>query len=157
MRRKDKEVTSREWMLDVLREGLYAEVALTGPEGPYVVPVNYGFEEGRFIFHGAPEGLKFSMILADPRVCFNVVTDTELIRDDLDPSEYSMKYKSVTGRGRARLPEDLAEKRAALQAVMKHYSGPLEPMPDSLLARTAVFIVDVGEMTGKVSFYPNPS
>ena len=68
MRRKDKEVTSRAWMLDVLREGLYAEVAFAGEEGPYVVPVNYGFEDGRFIFHGAPEGKKFELLRADPRV-----------------------------------------------------------------------------------------
>jgi nitroimidazol reductase NimA-like FMN-containing flavoprotein (pyridoxamine 5'-phosphate oxidase superfamily) len=156
MRRKDKEVTSREWMLEVLREGLYAEVALCGPEGPYVVPVNYGFDGRRFIFHGAPEGLKFNLVRADQRVCFNVVAGAELIRDEKDPSEYSMKYRSVTGRGRARFVEDLGEKKAALQAIMKHYSGPLEPMPDELLRRTAVVTVDIEELTGKVSSYPKP-
>ena len=156
MRRKDKEVTSREWMEEVLREGLYAEVAFCGPDGPYVVPVNYGFDKGRFIFHGAPEGLKFSLVRADQRVCFNVVAGAELIRDDRDPSEYSMKYRSVTGRGLARFIEDLDEKKAALQAIMKHYGGPLEPMPDELLRRTAVVMVETSELTGKVSSYPKP-
>lgn len=156
MRRKDKEVTSRAWMLDVLREGLYAEVAFAGEEGPYVVPVNYGFEGGRFIFHGAPEGKKFELLRADPRVCFNVVTGAELVRDEKDPSEYSMKYRSVTGKGKARFAEEPEEKRAALQAIMRHYEGPLEPMPDSLLARTAVVLVDIEEISGKVSSYPKP-
>lgn len=157
MRRKDKQVESRVWMLETLREGIYAEVALAGADGPYVVPVNYGFDETRFIFHGAPQGLKIELLKEDARVCFNVVTGAQLIRDENDPSEYSMKYKSVTGSGRARLLEDLGEKRAALQLIMKHYEGPLEPMPDDLLRRTAVVEVEIAQLTGKVSSYPKPA
>ena len=85
-----------------------------------------------------------------PRRC------AELVRDEKDPSEYSMKYRSVTGKGKARFAAEPEEKRAALQAIMRHYEGPLEPMPDSLLARTAVVLVDIEEMSGKVSSYPKP-
>lgn len=157
MRRKDKEVTSREWQYNVLREGEYLTLALSGTDGqPYIVPMNYGFGDGYVIVHGALKGQKIDMIKANPLVCFNVVTGTEIIRNEEDPSEFSEKYRSVTGTGTARMLEDTAEKKTALQTLMKHYDGPTEPIPEGMLRGVSVIIIDIKELTGKVSAYENP-
>ena len=52
--------------------------------------------------------------------------------------------------------EDIAEKREGLKVLMRHFDGPVEPMPDAMVARTAVIKIEITEMTGKNSGYPRP-
>ncbi|MDO5563280.1 MAG: pyridoxamine 5'-phosphate oxidase family protein, partial [Synergistaceae bacterium] len=76
-----------------------------------------------------------------------------LVRNE-NPSNFSEKYKSVIGKGEAEFLSDIAEKRAALCVLMRHYSGPTEPMPDAVLERISVVKIKVTELTGKISGYP---
>lgn len=157
MRRKDKEVTSKEWMEQVLQDGVWFELAMSGAGGwPYVLPMNYGWGDGFLVIHGANEGKKIDMLKANPKVCFNVTVDEEVVRCEEDPSEFSMKYRSVTGYGVAHFLEDIAEKRDALHVLMRHYDGPTEPMPDGMLLAASVIKIEITEMTGKVNYYPKP-
>ena len=157
MRRKDKEVTSREWMMDVLEKGVWLELAMSGKYGwPYVVPLNYGFGEGFIIVHGAREGKKIDLLKENNKVAFNVSVDTEVVRNEEDPSEFSMKYRSVSGQGTAKFIEDIEEKREALKILMEHYRGPKEPMTEGMLKATAVIMISVTELTGKINYYSKP-
>ena len=157
MRRKDKEVTSREWMEEVLREAEWFELAMTDQGGwPYVLPMNFGYEDGYVYVHGAREGKKVDVLRSNPKVCFQAVVGTEIIRDENDPSEFSMKYCSVTGLGEAQILSDRDEKRKALHVIMHHYDGPTEPMPDAMIGATLVVKIKVREMTGKVNGYAKP-
>jgi len=157
MRRKDKEVTSRDWMMEVLEKGVWLELAMSGKDGwPYVVPLNYGIGDDFIIVHGAREGKKIDLLKENDKVAFNVAIDTEIIRDENDPSEFSMKYRSVSGLGTAKLIEDIDEKREALKIIMEHYHGPKEPMTEATLKATAVIKISITELTGKINFYPKP-
>ncbi|HAH69474.1 MAG TPA: pyridoxamine 5'-phosphate oxidase family protein [Synergistaceae bacterium] len=157
MRRKDKEVTSREWMMEVLEKGIWMELAMSGKDGwPYVVPLNYGFGKDFIIVHGAREGKKIDLLRENNKVAFNVAIDTEVIRDENDPSEFSMKYRSVSGLGTAKFIEDAEEKREALKIIMEHYHGPKEPITEGMLKATAVIKISITEITGKINFYPKP-
>ena len=157
MRRKDKEVTSREWMMDVLEKGVWLELAMSGKDGwSYVVPLNYGFGEGFIIVHGAREGKKIDLLKENDKVAFNVSVDTEVVRNEEDPSEFSMKYRSVSGQGTAKFIEDIEEKREALKILMEHYRGPKEPMTEGMLKATAVIMISVTELTGKINYYSKP-
>mgnify|MGYP002684248701 FL=1 len=157
MRRKDKEVTSREWMMEVLEKGIWMELAMSGKDGwPYVVPLNYGFGKDFIIVHGAREGKKIDLLRENDKVAFNVAIDTEVIRDENDPSEFSMKYRSVSGLGTAKFIEDAEEKREALKIIMEHYHGPKEPITEGMLKATAVIKISITEITGKINFYPKP-
>ena len=149
MRRKDKEVTSREWMMEVLEKGIWMELAMSGKDGwPYVVPLNYGFGKDFIIVHGAREGKKIDLLRENDKVAFNVAIDTEVIRDENDPSEFSMKYRSVSGLGTAKFIEDAEEKREALKIIMEHYHGPKEPITEGMLKATAVIKISITEITG---------
>ena len=157
MRRKDKEVTSREWMMEVLDKGLWIELAMADKEGrPYVVPLNYGFKDNFMIVHGAKEGKKIDVMKENNMVAFNVTIDAEIVRNEEDPSEFSMKYRSVSGLGTAKFIEDIEEKREALKILMEHYRGPKEPMTEGMLKATAVIKISITELTGKINYYPKP-
>lgn len=157
MRRKDKEVTSHEWMMKVLKKGVWMELAMAGKDGwPYIVPLNYGFKEDFIIIHGAIEGKKIDLLRENNKVAFNLAIDTEIVRNENDPSKFTMKYKSVSGLGIASFIEDLDEKKEALKILMHHYDGPTEPMPEIMLKATAAIKIRITEMTGKISNYSKP-
>ena len=91
------------------------------------------------------------MIRANPRVCFEMDVDVEVIRAE-QPCDWGMRFWSVIGFGTASVLENPEEKARGLDAIMEHYSSkPAQPYPESFLKQTAVIRVKVEEMTGKRS------
>jgi nitroimidazol reductase NimA-like FMN-containing flavoprotein (pyridoxamine 5'-phosphate oxidase superfamily) len=47
-------------------------------EAPYVVPMNFGYDDGVFYLHSAPEGKLIELIMKK-KVCLSFCTDTKLV------------------------------------------------------------------------------
>jgi nitroimidazol reductase NimA-like FMN-containing flavoprotein (pyridoxamine 5'-phosphate oxidase superfamily) len=150
VRRKDKEITERHLLEDVLRRGEVCRLALFDEEYPYIVPLNFGYENGKLFLHGATSGKKLDLIRRNPRVSFEVETDLEILTAE-DPCNWSMRYRSVVGRGTAVILETPEEKRHGLNVVIAHYGKESFPFPDAALQTVAVVRVDIADMTGKES------
>lgn len=150
MRRVQKERTDPAFMVAVLQEAEECVLGLTGPDGPYVVPVNFVYIDGKLYFHCAQEGHKLDLLQADPRVAFTVYTGVEVL-----PDVSSTAYRSVCGNGRGVILEDREEKRAALDAIARRFMAdcPL-PTPDAAVDSVAVVRVDIEVLTGKCSTGP---
>ncbi|MCK9239849.1 pyridoxamine 5'-phosphate oxidase family protein [Desulfocurvus sp.] len=149
-RKPERRITDPEELAHVLRKAQILRLGMCGPEGPYVVPMNYGMGEGCLFLHSSCSGRKARTLRADPRVCFELETDVALIEDD-KPCGFSMKFKSIVGFGRVVALDSLAEKRQGLRAIMAHYTGrefPDEAFPEKVLARTCVMRLDIESMTG---------
>ena len=112
MRRADKEIKDRSEIEAVLREAKVCRIAMCRGDEPYVVPVVFGYEEGAIYFHSATEGKKLDMLKANPRVCFEVDVDVEVVVGKV-PCASGVKYRSVIGWGRAEFIEDEEEKAKA--------------------------------------------
>jgi nitroimidazol reductase NimA-like FMN-containing flavoprotein (pyridoxamine 5'-phosphate oxidase superfamily) len=151
MRRKDKEIKEPEEIVEILRRAPVCRLGLCRDDVPYVVPLNFGYRDGCLFLHCAKEGRKMDMIRTNPRVCFEMDTDVEVIRAE-QPCDWGMKFASVIGFGTASVLEDPEEKKNGLDAIMEHYgSKPEHPYPESYLKHTAVIRIEVEEMTGKRS------
>lgn len=153
LRRADRAATDLAAILAILDKCEVFRLGLTGPEGPYVVPLNFGYEEkeGGLIlyFHCAQAGRKADMLAADPRVCIEVDCSHKLISGE-KPCAYSFGYESVIGFGKARLLADAAQKASGLSRIMAHFSDtPSFEFDPAILARTAVYAIDVEHITGK--------
>lgn len=152
VRRKDREITDLNRMAEILQAGEAASVAFGG-EGPYVIPMNYGFayENGKFTlyFHGAQKGEKIDRIKADPRAAFTAYANNRVYGKGDEGSSYTSSFDSVCGRGRIRFLEG-EEKRTGLAALMAHYAPGREfAFPEKMLAVTCVMALEVEEITGK--------
>jgi len=79
MKRKDKEIVDIKEIENILEQGILCSIAFTDGTEPYLVTVNYGYREGCIFFHSAKEGKKMDLIRKNPKVCFQVVVDDELI------------------------------------------------------------------------------
>lgn len=152
MRRSERGIFDLPGILAILDKCEVIRLGMTGPEGPYVVPLNFGYQEqdGKLTlyFHCAGAGRKAEMLKADPRVCFEADCGHRLIEGN-NPCAYSFAYESVIGFGNARYLE-AAEKPAALSCIMARFSdAPSFAFEPAVLARTALYAIDVEHVTGK--------
>jgi uncharacterized protein len=117
MRRK-KQQLSEEACQAVLRRGTSGVLAAAGDDDyPYAVPVSYVYADGCIYFHSARTGHKMDAIARSPKVSFCVIDLDQVI-----PKELTTYYRSVIAFGQARILEDPAEKRAALEKLGERYS-----------------------------------
>ena len=150
MRRSDKEITDRSEMDDILGRASICHLGLNDGGGCYVVPVNYGYDGGCLYVHSAREGRKIDILRADNRVSFTVCVDLCMQQSDKACS-YTMKYKSVMGRGLATLIDDPAEKEDALRVIMRHYSKGEFSFDPARVDKIVIIKIEIQSLTGKKS------
>ncbi len=152
MRRKDKEINSAAAIEDVVRKSLVCRVALSEENRPYVVPLCFGYRDNTLYFHSSPEGRKIEILTKNNNVCFEFDVDHEVVQDN-KACNWSIKYRSVIGFGKASFVENLEEKKRALDAIMEHYSGMPFDYPESAIENTMIIKVEIESITGKQSGY----
>jgi nitroimidazol reductase NimA-like FMN-containing flavoprotein (pyridoxamine 5'-phosphate oxidase superfamily) len=152
MRRRDREIEDREAVESILREATVCRVALSVNDVPYVVPLNFGCEDGCLYFHSAPEGKKIEIIKQNSNVCFEVDIDHELVEAE-KACDWTVRYRSVIGFGKAFLVDDPEEKRRALDIIVGHYSDRSYEYTNEAVSRVAIVRVEIESMTGKQSGY----
>jgi nitroimidazol reductase NimA-like FMN-containing flavoprotein (pyridoxamine 5'-phosphate oxidase superfamily) len=150
MRRKDKAITDRGEIDDIISRSLVCRLALSRNNTPYVIPLCFGYDGEYLYFHSAGEGTKIDILRENPDVAFEFDTDCEAMPSE-KPCAWSMKYRSVVGSGRALFVEDAGGKRDALDIIFSHYSGQASGLDSGAADAIAVFKVRIREMTGKKS------
>ena len=90
-------------------------IGLILKEGPYIVPVGYGYAEGKIFFHTCGEGLKMAAMESNPEVCFEV---------DESTSDGSLA-KSVMLWGRVEIISDKDRMLPYLQKLIDKYRVPV--------------------------------
>ena len=148
MRRSDRKLDEAQTM-EILQRGEYGVLCLMDPAGlPYGVPLNYALLDGNVYVHAATEGKKLQCIANNPRICFTVVGQTEVL-----PDKFSTRYESVMVFGAASLLEPSTEKDEALLALIRKYStAHIEAgiaYINNAKDKTAVIRIIPSEMTGK--------
>jgi nitroimidazol reductase NimA-like FMN-containing flavoprotein (pyridoxamine 5'-phosphate oxidase superfamily) len=152
MRRHDKEITDRNVIDSIINESIFCRLALLEDDRPYIVPLSFGYDGNALYFHSALEGKKIDILRKNSMVCFECDIDGDPIQLD-QGCNWSVRYKSVIGYGRASILEDADSKLRALDIIMRHYSGESFEYPEEKVKKTAVIRVDIETVTGKMSGY----
>ncbi len=150
MRKKEREIYDPLATESIIERANVCRLAMCEKGVPYVVPLCFGYEVGALYFHSATEGRKLEILKDNPKVCFEMDVDWELVRSG---NRCNMKYRSVIGNGHATLVEEPADKRHALDLIMRHYHQEPFAYPEATLKRTAIIKVEIEEMTGKAYGY----
>ncbi len=117
-------------------------------DGPYIVPLSFGYADGCLFFHSAKEGRKLNILRKNNKVCFEVDIAGEMVGGD-KACDWGMKYKSVIGFGNVFFIEDVESKKKALGIIMHHYSGRSFEFEEKEVNRVVIFKVEIESMTGK--------
>jgi nitroimidazol reductase NimA-like FMN-containing flavoprotein (pyridoxamine 5'-phosphate oxidase superfamily) len=153
MRPQEKPITDRKILHDLLREAMILHLGLSDEGIPYIVPLNFVFFYDRLYFHSSPIGRKMEILSRNPRVCFEVESEVEVVPAD-DACDWGMRCRSVIGEGVAMRVEDEEEKRVALQALMRKYSGRSDwTFSLDQVQKVAVIRVRITEIGGRESGY----
>lgn len=161
MRRKDREVTEMEEIQQIFDECKVCRIGIMDENGPYIVPVNYGYvrEEGKVILyiHGAREGKKIDLIRKNANVGVEIDYRHELVEGDT-ACQYSYYYASIIGKGAASIIDNPREKLKALNVIMEHQTG--EHLMNSkknpnLEKAVAIIRIDLNEYSCK-NIYKKP-
>lgn len=159
MRRKDRQITDKEEMLEVIKACNVLHLAMVNGEEPYVIPMNYGYtwegEELVFYFHSALEGMKFELLEKNNRLCFAVDCDHRLVEGKV-PCQYSYEFSSVVGNGRGEIITDPQERIKAMQIIMEHVSGKEFEFTEKLLSIVTLWRMRVEGFQGKRRKLPKP-
>jgi uncharacterized protein len=149
MRRTDKEITERGIIDSIITRSLVCRLGLCDGGMPYIVPLCFGYDGACLYFHCANEGRKIDVLRKNSRVCFEFEADAEVVRGD-KACNFSMRYRSVMGEGRASFVEEPAAKRKALEVILKQY-GDEGSLDGADLTKITVLKVDIAGMSGKKS------
>jgi nitroimidazol reductase NimA-like FMN-containing flavoprotein (pyridoxamine 5'-phosphate oxidase superfamily) len=152
MRRSEKEIKDPAEIEDILQKAKICRLAMCERGFPYIVPVCFGYENRCLYVHCDLEGKKLDILHANREVCFQVETDVEFVGSD-SACEWTLKYRSVIGKGRAKVVKEEKEKIKALKILMNHYSSRNHQIDKTCLPSVGIILIEIYEMTGKKSGY----
>lgn len=152
MRRKEREVSNKEEIIEIMKKCDVCRIAFFDQDYPYILPLNFGIakneNEIELYFHCANVGKKLSLIQANPNVGFEMDCSHNLITGE-KACDYTMEYESVCGDGIIELLEE-DQKINALTTLMKQYSAEHSfEFNENHLKAVTVFKLKVHHITGK--------
>lgn len=153
MRRKDREVTDRQKISEIMSQCFCCRLGFNDEGEIYIIPLNFGFreKEGQYTlyFHGAMEGRKIELIRKTGVAGFEMDTNHQLIVGD-KACDFSSVFQSVIGTGEVSLVKNTEQKKEALQFIMKHYSDQADwEFNEKMVQAVCVFKMEVREISCK--------
>jgi hypothetical protein len=158
LRRPDHGIYERDVIEALLQSALIGRVAVIADGEPYVVPMNFVYQNSKIWIHGASEGRLISAVKSNPRVCFEI---DEYVATLPHPvlCEFDTAYASVVCVGTARVLDSVEERTAALKLITRKYApeeqvdalreSTVEKFRGAFESHTAVIEIAVDAMTGK--------
>lgn len=121
---------------------------------PYVLPFNFGFEEGIIYLHSAIMGKKIDILRNNPNVCISFSTDHQLFhRHEPVACSYGMKYRSVLAYGEIAFIDDYDEKVRILNIIMRKYAGREFEYNPPAVNNVCIYKLEPSKIEGKESGY----
>lgn len=115
--RPDRELKEDSEIIEILKNGKFAVIAMCRDNEPYIVTLSYGFDikENALYFHCAPEGLKLDFITRNYKVCATVIEDGGYVL-----GECAHEYKTVVFWGNMQIVNDIDQKKHGMQILLSH-------------------------------------
>ena len=150
MRRKDREITDKNKICDVLKRCDTLRIAIYNEEYPYVVPVSFGMEiideKPVIYFHSATEGKKIDLLKKNPHVCI----EGDIYHGTREtPHGFTIYYESVIGFGKCYFVKDEKEIGHGLELIMEQYGYAERTEHCKATNHVAVCKIVLDEITGK--------
>ncbi len=123
VRYESRRVSDKNKIDEFLQRARVGHLGMVDNDSPYVVPLNFVWEDGKIYFHGATGGRRNQVIDANPKVCFTVCEKYGTVVDPV-PAEADTAYMSVMIFGEAESITDLDKSTQVLQKIVDKY------MPD---------------------------
>jgi uncharacterized protein len=153
MRKSEDEIKDREEIESILKQAQVCHVAMAEGKIPYIVPMNFGYQDNCLYFHGAREGKKLDILRQNNDVCFEMDIEDQIVKAPGNICSWSSKYRSVIGHGKASILQEWQEKAAALNIITRHYGAPHYDFSEKEVEKVSIIKIEISSITGKKSGY----
>ena len=147
MRRSERRIDETARLEEIISRAEVLRIAFGGDE-PYIIPVNFGYENATFYIHSASEGTKIDRLKDNPKAAFELEGRVSIEGADTSCS-WTCRFESITGTGNLEAVTDDEEKLKGLNLIMAQYGGPQNSFNPAILSKTLVIKLKILEMTGK--------
>ncbi len=153
IRRKEKEISDRKEMIEILTKAQYITVAICHEKEPYLVTLSHGYDEEKecIYFHCAKKGKKIDILSENPIVWGQALNDLGYVQGACDHL-----YVTTHFRGRVTFISDKAEKEHALKVMIRGIDDDpdkviSEQITEKSVKRVNIGRIDIDYMSGKKS------
>ena len=152
-------IEERHIIEEIIRRNKICYVGMIDINGmPYVIPMNFGYDNDIIYLHSAKEGGSIDALMQNPNVCITFCTDPELTYQNEEVAcSYRMKGSSVICRGKVKFEEDFDEKVRILNILMKQYTDRPFTYSTPAVNNVCVWKVEVETISTKVFGVPHPN
>ena len=161
MRQAGRQLRSAGQLHDVVEACQTVRIACMDEEGPFIVPMSFGYDwadpeeidadEPRLALwvHSAGAGRKADAFDREPRVAIEMDVQDGVIAGTY-ACAYSYAYRSIMGTGTIHRIQGTEAKRYGLTRIMQHLAPEASAgFTDQALARTNIYCIDIDHFTGK--------
>ena len=152
MLREDKCIEDKHEIEDVINRAMVCRIGLCDGKIPYIVPVNFAYENNTLYIHSANRGRKIDIIKENNDVSFEIDIDVELVKKE-NPCDCTMKYRSVIGFGKAYIVNERDEKKRIMNLMTRRYCRKSYEFSDREIEPVTIIRIVIEEITGKKSEY----
>lgn len=151
MRRNDKKITREDIIREILDDAKVCRLALSVDNVPYIVPVNYAYQNNCIYIHSALEGKKIEYLKKNNLVCFEIEDESTVIPGE-KACDWSVRYRSLIGYGHAHVIESREEKIEGMNIFMSKFAQTDNHIYDeSHFNHMVILRIDITHISGKQS------
>jgi uncharacterized protein len=153
MRKAEDEIKDPAEIESVIKAAQVCRLAMAEGNIPYLVPMNFGYQDNCLYFHCAREGKKLDILRQNNNVCFEVDIEDQIVKAPGNICSWSSKYRSVIGYGKASILNEWQEKAAALNIIIRHYGATQHDFSEKEVEMLSIIKIEISSLTGKKSGY----
>jgi len=144
-----KFIESKEEIEKLLAEENVGYLGMSVDNKPYVIPITYGYSDGKIIFHCAMIGSKLAAIKENPNVCFTVSRHFGEMVSHPQGADCHVNSDSVICYGRARIIDDVKERCKVLNIFNRCLQPNAREITQEEVEHCSAVEILVSEMTGR--------
>lgn len=115
---------AREKIEEILSRHETGVLSLQDERGPYSIPINHAYQDGKLYMHCGKIGKKLNLIRRNPHAGYCVYGLAAEVPANVRSCH--LEYESVVFTGTIRISADPQEKEAAILALTNHYGTPYQ-------------------------------
>lgn len=140
----------------IINKSDVCSVAMVDDSMPYIVTMNFGYQEKTIYLHSDKIGYKIDVLKRNNNVSIMFYTDTDIFaRNEQIGCSWRMKYKSVVAFGKVEFIEDFEEKKNALDILMRNYTDIEIKYSKPAIDNVLVMKVPIKKWSGRSFEHPN--
>lgn len=151
IRRKEKQISSKEEMIEILQKTRYITVALCKDNVPYLVTLTHGYDKEKncIYFHCAHEGKKIDILHEN-----NIVWGQALLDKGYVSGKCDHLYATTQFKGTVSFMDTIEEKKHALKIMIEQQEEHSEKVyrkqvNEKSLKRVNIGRIDIDYLSGK--------